>query len=150
MKTKMKMTLVTLMAFGTLASASAMAQSKVTYTPAPSSQTTYQTYAYQFAGLVTSQKLDSYVSLIDAMRDHTTPMDWSMNFFPIKKEAAMAKIHLNANGPMSAKTIKALTKLITAIDTAGPRLDDLLQVQAYFDVATELLTIRETLAEQLD
>jgi len=87
---------------------------------------------------------------IEALKPFVNANDEKAYLLPIKQQAGYAIIYLNAHGNVSKKSIQALKALIFEIDFAHSYIDGLMQIDETFEMAVELLTIRETLDDLLD
>lgn len=88
--------------------------------------------------------------VIEALKPFVDAADEKTYLLPIKQQAGYAIVYLNAHGNVSKKSIQALQALIYEIDFAHGYIEDLMQADETFEMAVELLTVRETLDDLLD
>ncbi len=138
---KFALTLVSLLALGSaLYSPLAAAQSR---TARPSTRGPVYEYC-------TSERFQNYVRLATAMRDYVTPMEYSTVYLPLKVKATKAEITLKNYGPLSAKTHKAVYEIVAFVDGNQTKFDGLWEVEAFYDVARDLMEMTQALSRDLE
>lgn len=90
------------------------------------------------------------IKAIDTLRPFTSIEDEHLYLMPIKRKAGQVLVMANARGDLSGKTNHALVALQMQIDFSSVYLESLMEREALFDMAVELHTIRETIADLLD
>ncbi len=98
----------------------------------------------------TSERFQNYVRLASAMRDYVTPMEYSSVYLPLKVKATKAEITLKNYGPLSAKTHKAVYEIVAFVDGNQTKFDTLWEVEAFYDVARDLMEMTQALSRDLE
>lgn len=106
----------------------------------------FPTYYRTVMGNVSNQA----IILVDRLAGYTNYGDLGQYLLPIKKAAAEARSLAEARGDASAYARPYYEKLQRALDAAEPYLDDLYERPAVFQLATELLSLREYIRKILD
>ncbi len=97
----------------------------------------------------TEQRFDSYIALAKGMRDFVTPHEYARLYLPLKTKASQAKITLRNYGPLSRTTHKSLLEIVSFVDRNQSSFDTLWEVEAFFDVATDLMDMTQNLNRDL-
>lgn len=90
------------------------------------------------------------IELVDALDSYTNYKDYGDYLLPIKKSAGVAYAKANARGSMSSKTRTALRNLQYQIEYAAEYIDDTFERSKAFDLAVELLNLKEQIDRALD
>lgn len=97
-----------------------------------------------------TERFQNYVRLASAMRDYVTPMEYSSVYLPLKVKATKAEITLKNYGPMSSKTHKAVYEIVAFVDANQTKFDSLWEVEAFYDVARDLMEMTQALSRDLE
>lgn len=90
------------------------------------------------------------IILSDRLMQYTNYKDLGVYLLPIKKAAAQSRSVAEARGDASAYARPYYEWLLTVMDDAEPYLDDLYERPGVFELATELLSLREYIRDILD
>lgn len=101
------------------------------------------------AAYCTSDRFQNYVLMASAMRDFVTPEVYSRLYIPLKVKAAKAQITLRNYGPLSATTHNAVMEIVRFVDRNQNEFDALWEVEAFFDIARDLMDMTQALARDL-
>lgn len=87
---------------------------------------------------------------IEVINRYATLEEEQIYLMPIKRKAALVIVMTTARGSFSRKTVEALTALETQIDFSKEYINRMMEQDGLFDVAVELLSIRETIDDLLN
>ncbi len=90
------------------------------------------------------------ITVLGKLKPYVNPEDEGQYLWPIRNQANYVLIYLDVKGSTSEKAHNALMALIDQIDFAKEYIEDLMQTDATFDYAIELLTLREKIQDRLD
>lgn len=98
----------------------------------------------------TEARFQSYIELAASMRDYVTPEEYARLYIPLKVKASKAKITLNNYGALSNKTHKAVMDIVNFVDTNEGSFGSLWEVEAFFNVAQDLMDMTQSLSRDLE
>jgi hypothetical protein len=89
------------------------------------------------------------IVLVDQLDKYTNYADYGRYLLPVKKAAARAYSTANARGSLSAKVREQLFALMGELELSKPFIEDAFERSAAFELAIELLSLRERLEHVL-
>jgi hypothetical protein len=90
------------------------------------------------------------LNVLESLRGFISPADEAMYFTPIRQQAGLVLAYAGARGEHSNKAIVAAKALQYQIAFARNYLEDLMQNEATFDFAVELIHIQESIDDLLN
>jgi hypothetical protein len=90
------------------------------------------------------------IMLVDRLADYASYREYGLYLLPIKKAAAEARAVAEARGDASGYGQAYYRALLASLDCAQPYLSETFERSSVFQVATELLTLREHIRDRLD
>lgn len=103
----------------------------------------------QVADFCSEQRLKDYMIFVGDLRDFVTPFDYGNKLLPIKTMAKRTMNVLSIYGPYHQETSKAFLNLIDALDKAKPLFDNLITIDAFFQVITDIEYVTMSLERSL-
>lgn len=136
---KFVLPLATLLAFSSVLysnSASAQVRSRPAQTP-----------VYEYCS---ADRFQNYVRLAAEMRDHVSPREYAQIYLPLKVKATKAQITLKNYGALSSRTHKAVYEIVSFVDKNQNSFDALWEIEAFYDVASDLMEMTQALSKDLE
>ncbi|GEM_PF-3139845 len=99
--------------------------------------------------ICTEQRFQNYMNLAVAMRDYVSPYEYAELYLPLKKKAAIALTNLRVNGPLSNRTHQSLYSIVKFVSANQTGFETLWEVEAFFDIAQDLLEMTTSLERDL-
>ena len=87
------------------------------------------------------------VVVVDRLKPYVSLDDDALYLTPLRRKAGIVTVMLTSRGPFHEQTMLALQGLVEQIDFSRPLIDRMLSEPGFFDLAIELLVIRETIAQ---
>ena len=104
-------------------------------------------YAHEINNL--EGRLNSYVLLAVGMRNYVTPHDYEQTYLPLKRLATIAKIDCRTYGPLSETTHRAILELTNFVKNHQKEFSQLWEVESFFDIAQDLMSLTESFLRDL-
>lgn len=102
------------------------------------------------ADYCTESRFQSYIDLAKSMRDYVTPEEYGSLYVPLKIKAAKALITLKNYGPLSTRSHNSLLEIVRFVNRNEAKFNALWEVEAFFDVAQDLMDMTQSLTRDLE
>ena len=84
------------------------------------------------------------------MRDYVSPENYSRLYIPLKVKASKAQVTLKNYGPLSSTTHTAVLELVKYVNDNQREFDALWEIEAFFEIARDLMDMTMALSRELE